>query len=324
MKTSVIIASYNYGHLVTEAIESVRNQTVDDVEIIVIDDGSTDDTPEVLAAIEDPRLIVRRIPNGGESVARNTALEMATGEFVAFLDADDRWRPTKLERQLAVFRSEPEVGLVFTDFVRFDGDYVYRATQFEFCEGLAEIPSRPSRDGGGRVVEADTFTSLVELRQFPAWPSTVMVRRSAVRDVRFPPGVRLCADLHYMLRVYPIVKAAYIDEPLAELRRHGNNSYGSLTEINDAAVEVLKNVSGERLSPEHAAALDRRLGRELVDLAYLHFHLRDARQAAAASVRALRYPGYRRDALQRLAMIPLIPVLADASRVDWNERPDAT
>jgi len=322
-RTSVIIASYNYGHLVGEAIRSVQEQTVDDVEIIVIDDGSTDDTPEVLAAIDDPRLIVRRIANGGESVARNTALDMATGEFVAYLDADDRWRPTKLERQLAVFRSEPEVGLVFTDFVRFDGDYVYRATQFEFCEGLAEIPARPSREGGGRVIEADTFSSLAELRQFPAWPSTVMVRRSMVGEIRFPPGVRLCADLHYMLRVYPGVKAAYLDEPLAELRRHGNNSYSSVTEINQAAVEVLHSVSKEELSPDHAGVLNRRLGREFVDLAYLHYHLRDPRRAAVASVRALRYPGYRRNALTRLAMIPLIRVLADASRVDWREQPEA-
>jgi glycosyltransferase involved in cell wall biosynthesis len=324
MRTSVIIASYNYGHLIGEAIRSVQEQTVDDLEILVVDDGSTDDTQDVLAAIDDPRLRVQRIDNSGVSVARNTALEIARGEFIAFLDADDRWLPTKLERQLALFESEPEVGLVFADFKRFDGDFYYRATMFDFIPDLPDLPSRPSRDGGGRVITADTFQSLVRLSHFAAWPIVAMVRAERVRGIRFPPGVRLCEDMHYMIRVYPRVAAAgYIAEPLAEVRRHGENSYASLAEIGEAAVQALRNASEEPLRPEYRDALRRRIGLMLVSLAYTHYHLRNARAAAWAALRALRLPGSRGAALRRLAMIPALPLIADPANVDWTEKAEA-
>jgi len=322
MRTSVVIPSYNYALLVGEAIRSVQDQTVDDLEIIVIDDGSTDDTPEVLGAIDDPRLIVRRVPNGGVAAARNIALEMARGEFIAFLDADDRWRPTKLERQLALFESEPEVGLVFTDFARFDEDHVYRATHFDHIEEVRGIPSRPSRAGGGRVIEADAFAALAPILHLPAWPSTTMVRARDAGAVRFPPGVRLCEDLHYMLRLYPHVRAAYIDEPLAELRRHGRNSFGSFVEIGNAAVGVLKAAVEEPHPDEHRAILRQRIGRHLVELAYVHFHGRSPILAAGAALRALRFPGSRTGALTRLAMLPVLPLVADPDRIDWREKPE--
>jgi glycosyltransferase involved in cell wall biosynthesis len=322
MKTSVVIASYNYGHLIGEAIGSVQAQTVDDLEIIVVDDGSTDDTPAALERIDEPRLRVLRIPNGGVAAARNAGLEMARGEFIAFLDADDRWLPTKLERQLALFESEPEVGLVFTDFSRFDDAHVYRATHFDQMEELRRVPSRPSRAGGGRVVTGDTFSVLVPIPQLPAWPSATMVRARDAGDVRFPPGVRLCEDLHYMLRVYPRVRAAYIAEPLTELRRHGRNSYVSLLEIGGAAAAVLQAAAGEPRDPAHREVLRRRLGRQLIGLAYANFHAQRPWEAAKAALRALAYRGSRVDALRRLALLPLLPWIADEANIDWTEKPE--
>ena len=305
---SVVIAAYNYGRFLAEAIESVQRQTITDLEIIVIDDGSTDETPEVLAAISDPRLRVRRIQNGGESVARNTGLEMARGEFIAFLDADDRWLPTKLERQTAMMKSEPSLGLIFTNLSRFSESGIFPLTQFAFLPDLPAVPSRPSAAGGGRVITADTFQSLVLLRQFPAWPSTVMVRASAVKGVEFPPGVILGADLHYMLRVYPRVQAGYIEEPLAELRRHGANTSQSDI-MQRPVIDVLATFATESVAQAHMDTLLLRLGRDWAGLGYTRFWEGKPVEAAAAYLSALRYPGSRMTALKHLAALPLVPLL---------------
>lgn len=101
---SVIIPTYNYGRFLRECLDSVFVQTFRDIEVIVVDDGSTDDTPAILDSISDRRLKQFRIPNSGSPCARNVGLRHAHGEFVAFIDADDRWRPRKLETQLALLR----------------------------------------------------------------------------------------------------------------------------------------------------------------------------------------------------------------------------
>jgi glycosyltransferase involved in cell wall biosynthesis len=105
------ITAYNRARYLPEAIASVEAQGLADVEILVVDDGSTDDTPAVLAGFGD-RIRTVRQRNGGRSAARNTALREARGTYVAFCDSDDRWLPGKLERQLAAFRARPELGMV--------------------------------------------------------------------------------------------------------------------------------------------------------------------------------------------------------------------
>jgi glycosyltransferase involved in cell wall biosynthesis len=320
MRTSVIIATYNYGRFIGDAIRSVQEQTADDLEIIVIDDGSTDETQDVLAAIRDSRLRVHRIANSGVAVARNTGLQMARGQFIAFLDADDRWRPTKLERQLALMESEPELGLAFTNFVRFNEAGFASSTLFDFNPGISAVPSRPSRCGGGRVITGDTFSSIVSFH-LPVWPVTVILRTVAARNVRFPPGVRVCEDLHFLLRLAPSVQAGYITEPLVEVRRHDSNSYSTIRELMEAGLFVYREVETEPMSAQHRHVLRRRIGEALIELSYYHFHSRSPGGAATTALQALRYPGSRVRAVKRLALLPSMPFLADPQRADWNVSP---
>ena len=119
-RVSVIIPTYNRAGYLCESIESVLTQTYTDYEIIVVDDGSTDDTEEVLQLwIADGTIHYVWQENRGESAARNHGIELAIGEYIAFLDSDDLFMPTKLEEQVAYLDNHPEVGMAHSCYSKF-------------------------------------------------------------------------------------------------------------------------------------------------------------------------------------------------------------
>ena len=120
MRVSVISPTYNSGPLVVEAVESALAQTAPPHEVIVVDDGSTDDTADRLARFGDRVRYVRQM-NARVAAARNTGIRISTGDAVAFLDADDVWHPEKLARQVAALDADPDLGLVGTDVFPWPG-----------------------------------------------------------------------------------------------------------------------------------------------------------------------------------------------------------
>jgi GT2 family glycosyltransferase len=116
---SVVIPTFNRSYILRTAIDSVLNQTYKNIEILVVDDGSTDATAETVAGYG-PKVRYFHQKNGGVSSARNLGLMQAKGEFIALLDSDDAWLPWKVEAQLAVFRALPGVGMVWTDMTAVD------------------------------------------------------------------------------------------------------------------------------------------------------------------------------------------------------------
>ena len=113
-KISIIIPTYNQAEYLQEAIESVLNQTYKNIEIIIIDDGSTDNTLKVVNSFNDNKIIFIQQRNKGASSARNTGIKEANGEYIAFLDSDDLWLKDKLRKQIDFMRENPEVGLLGT------------------------------------------------------------------------------------------------------------------------------------------------------------------------------------------------------------------
>jgi glycosyltransferase involved in cell wall biosynthesis len=122
-QVSVIVATYNMGMYVVEAVNSVLAQLVQDLEVIVVDDGSTDGTREVLSIFaNNPRVRLLFQENQGQPKAKNSGLRLARGRFIAFCDADDYWLPNKLSLQLPLFERNPRVGVVYSKTLRLDTD----------------------------------------------------------------------------------------------------------------------------------------------------------------------------------------------------------
>lgn len=123
-KVSVVIPTYNRAHLLPKAIQSVLNQTYQDLEIVLVDDGSTDNTEEVIKDFKDERIrYIRHNQNKGASAARNTGIRESRGKYIAFQDSDDEWFLDKLKQQIEAFAdTSPEVGIVYSGFYRIEAD----------------------------------------------------------------------------------------------------------------------------------------------------------------------------------------------------------
>jgi glycosyltransferase involved in cell wall biosynthesis len=215
---SVYTPTYNYGRFLGEAIQSVLDQTFQDWELIVVDDGSTDGTREVVDAFADPRIHYVYQENQGNPAARNTALRLARGEYVACLDADDAWFPEKLEKQVAKLDSlPPTVGLVYGNVYLFsdeDGSIIQR-----FLE--VQIPPR------GQV-----FTKLLPNEGYFIHDTAALIRREVFDRVGlYDESLLRFQDWEMWVRIARVYEVETLDEPLARVRRHSSNAIGSLDKM---------------------------------------------------------------------------------------------
>ena len=304
---SVIIPAYNYGRYIRECLESVFSQTFPEIEVLVIDDGSTDDTPSILESISDPRFKHFRIANSGISRARNVGLSHAEGEFVAFLDADDRWRPHKLQTELAMLRAERFVGVVFSDFVRFK-EHGFLPNQFSFYPELSSLKVRDSSDGRGKIILGDPFCELIRFGQFPVYLQPTLFRSEVVRGLEFPLSLRKSEELYFAMRVYERTEVGFIPEVLTEVRRHGANISWDLYEIELWHLEALLLLERD-VASHHRQAVRARLGRKCASIGYQSFWQKQFLLAAKHYLKALKYPGRRMNALAHLAALPVLPLL---------------
>jgi glycosyltransferase involved in cell wall biosynthesis len=204
---SVVIAAKDYGHFLADALASVQRQTFTDWECVLVDDGSRDHSTAVAETfLGDPRFRLIRSDNLGQVRAKNLGLRLSRAELVAFLDGDDVWLPSKLDRQVRLLQTEPGLGAVFT-------------RRFLIDPTGAIIPSEHSPFPRGMVFDD------VLLNNFVCFSST-MVRRSAIEHVgAFDNRLELAIDYDLWLRVARHYPFDFIDEALVKYRTgHGNLS----------------------------------------------------------------------------------------------------
>lgn len=209
---SVVIPLYNKEESIAETIASVLAQTVADFELIVVDDGSKDQSAAIVKAIDDPRLQLIQQANGGVSVARNTGIAHATADFVAFLDADDRWDADFLETISALKNRFPEAAVLAAAYrlERAQGD----------ARSIALLPDLVAR---GPALMPDYFAAATFGVQ-PFYTSSVCVARAAFERVGgFPAGVRHAEDLDMWARLALDFTIAYTPEAKVSYRIGAEN-----------------------------------------------------------------------------------------------------
>lgn len=260
---SVVIPVFNGAPFVAKAVESVRSQTVQDVEIIVVNDGSTDGTGEVLAKLERSAGIMwLQHDHAGPSRSRNKGLEAASGKYFALLDCDDIWLPGKLEAQLAIMEKRLEVGVVHTDYEMVDGDGVVHE---RVAARFSQEPLVQAFAGG-----------------HAALPSTLLVRRDVMRSVgRLNPDLYGSEDSDLTIRLYTVTKFECVDRVLVRKLQQGHGYrdmfYDEITHREKVLVSRKRFLSGLEQMPSltkgQRAALDRewanyflRLGKTAEDL----------------------------------------------------------
>lgn len=205
-RVTVHVPCYNYAGFVTDAIQSLLEQTFGDWEAIVVDDASTDETPNILAVQRDPRIsIITHNENVGNIGTYNEAIRAARGEFFVILSADDRYRPRFLERVLDMFAKHPEAGLVYTNYERIDGSgnvLPWRPPMPHNVDGLFdELPTLLERSyiaGCSAVTRVETLDAM------------------GMYDSRFP----YTADTFLWRRIAAMAPFGYIHEPLYQYRAH--------------------------------------------------------------------------------------------------------
>ena len=212
---SVVIPTYNRGRVLEEAIESVLAQWAGDFELIVADDGSTDDTRQRLERIHDPRLRRLSLPHRGVAAARNAAISAGRGALISFLDSDDVWKPDKLAREWQFLRRHPEVGVVFSDLEKRDG-----ARFTPSFMRTTEVFSRWLREGiPSNMVLSARETYLCLLEEAAVKTPALTVRRRLFEAVGgFDETWSSSEDWELLLRLAQVTPFGYIDRPLAVIR----------------------------------------------------------------------------------------------------------
>lgn len=200
-KVSVIIPAFNCRRYIEETVESALNQTYPDIELIVVDDASTDKTCEILKRYGEKLTVINHKNNKGPSGARNTGIQHAGGEYVAFLDHDDIWVRDKLEKQMELFKQDDKIALVYSNGYKFDLSGKSRGF---FFEGV-----KPHRGFIFEKLLADNFIPT----------SSVVIKKDVLNEVGlFKQNFLIAQDFDLYLRIAERYPVDYVDEVLFKYR----------------------------------------------------------------------------------------------------------
>src|SRR5215469_2782864 len=230
---TVIVPTYNMAHYLPQSVPSALGQSYANIEVQIVDDGSSDDTPAVVRQwAGDPRVRVHRQANSGLSAARNSGVALARGEFVALLDADDVWLPEKLALQMPLFRGRPDVGVVYSDYQKVDDDG-------------APLPQNPSHMHRGRV------SGRLLIENFVPASAAVVRHECFARCGGFDTTLRTGEDYEMWLRLSAHYQFDFVATPTMRYRIHGAQMSRDYRARYATGISVM-----EKFLAEHPGAAD--------------------------------------------------------------------
>lgn len=271
---SVVVPVYNGSRYLRQALDSALAQTYRPLEVVVVDDGSTDSSPEIIASYGS-RVRSLRQPNGGVALARNAGICAASGDWIAFLDQDDWWLPEKIEKQIALFDADATLGLVHTGVLQ------YRESVAAFVDPV--YPTDGSPRLRGRCYELLLLGNAI-------FNSSVMIRKSVLATAgMFDPSIagNTCQDYDLWLRIARHYPLGFVPEPLTVLRLHDEQGTWDRRAMLSDELRVLERTLGpEALST--TPALRARVAELLHALGIAHLDAHAPRLARPCFARALR------------------------------------
>jgi glycosyltransferase involved in cell wall biosynthesis len=252
-KVSVIIPTYNREDFMAEAVQSVLDQTFQDFEIIVVDDGSTDNTKKLLEQIGDHRIIYVNQENRGSPAARNKGIIISKGGYIAFLDSDDIWLPENLEIKVKLLDERPDIALVCSDLDVFDnesgeiiGSYWHGYESYFDLDKALENPVQ-------QIMSRGLFIS----------QCASLVKRPVFNEVGYYDETLLSfQDWDLFVRILKRFPIHYLDIPLVQVRKHATNIQTDLEKLHHGEVlAISKAINHYGLSKNELKLAKRRLAR---------------------------------------------------------------
>ncbi|HFD31629.1 MAG TPA: glycosyltransferase family 2 protein [Gammaproteobacteria bacterium] len=303
IKVSVIIPTYNRSKYIAETLESVFNQSFKNYEIIIINDGSTDDTEKILEPYRD-RIIYKKIKNQGVAFARNEGMKLARGKYIAYLDDDDLYLPWKLEVQVAILEKHPDIALTYTEFSGFDGSgyfdewhlktyhcsaYKHRALTYDkIFSKKYKLRETPEINAALKQCPSDWldhyayFGKIYEhyLLNTIVFTNSIMFRSEILTEIGLQDSrFGLFHDLEFVLRISKKYNIGFIDIPSYQLRYHPGQI--SLTSGITGSINAIKKQRNLLQITKHYA---------LNDENYYHSHKEIIDKQLAMLYRAIAVP----------------------------------
>jgi glycosyltransferase involved in cell wall biosynthesis len=292
---SVIVPCYNAGRLLAEAIDSILAQTVEPEQIVIVDDGSTDDTALVVRRYKDARIEYVKQTHAGVAAARNSGLSAARCEFVAFLDADDRWGPEFIERLHGFLAEDPTAACAFANFVWFDHatGKIVRDQFPSYPELRRPVLLQNVPTAFARIPKERAFNALVACNEIPGYMQVMMFRRASIASIRFDPTLALGDDTNFALQTFLQGGVIFTDEVLAEVRLYDARATPDAAETAVHKLNGLKALAPSVTRTVDLAAYRDRLVKAHIDAALYQTNSGRVRAGLRSYRDGLRVPGSR-------------------------------
>lgn len=311
-KISVVMPAFNSSKYISAAIDSVLIQSYQDFEIVVVDDGSTDDTADVVKSyLSDSRIKYIVQENQGPGAARNRGMQLSSGDYICFLDSDDLMKEGSLKVRHEAFVACPDVMLVFTDYSLKDSGDKYIEKYLCYNDFMSFFNKSVIRRGHSYVSFDDEFINLFfQFSPHPIWTGTVMINRAVVDSIGyFRTDLKVSEDTDLWIRIAEKYKVLFVDEATATY----NHCFSSLTVNNTEryckdVITSLQNVN--TATKERRKIIYHKISDTFFSLGYYYYTIDQRKLAVRQYFSGLKYNLKNKKCLKGLGVTLLSMVLA--------------
>ncbi len=324
-KVSVIIPTYNRAHFLLNALKSIFEQKYNNIEIIIVDDGSTDNTVDIVNDLKKEHPDILYFSNErqkGPSGARNTGILKSSGDFLAFLDADDVWLPGHLQGGMKILRDHSDIDVIFGNYKVVD--YKSSHHRYDFFDQKEVLQTLSCREisTGVKVIHDNIFKALVQENFFSL--VGVLIRKSVCRGILLHEPVTFAEDRDFAIKLYKEADArfAFREEPVFIAFKHESNTYNSketdnVQRVTEAHILLYKNYFDTlKLLSDERKLLRAVLAKKLSILAYINGKNKSLKNAFSLMAESFHY-GCTFTQIQyalKMVLVILLPVRRTENR----------